>query len=246
MKISIVTISYNQAAYLRECIDSVLSQEDVNLEYIVVDPGSTDGSREIIESYGDNIIKVLEADEGPADGLNKGFAKATGQIFGFINADDYFLKNSLRTISKVFSENTDRKFISGSGLQLRNGRMTRIRPTLLTTNTLLYRSAAIFQQGTFFKRELFEKCNGFNIDNRTCWDYELYLSMCFSGFRHYLIDADLAVFRVHESSITGSGRVIVQYNDDLNRIFESYKNRKWNILDSILSRFIRLYRFAIG
>ena len=86
MKISVVTISYNQAGYLKQCIDSVLNQDYPDIEYIIVDPGSTDGSREIIESYGDRVIKIFEPDTGPANGLNKGFHRATGDIFYFIKA----------------------------------------------------------------------------------------------------------------------------------------------------------------
>ena len=106
MKISIVTISYNQEKYLRECIESILNQKDCELEYIVVDPGSTDGSRELIESYGDRILHVFERDNGPADGLNKGFAKATGDIYGFINSDDYLLPQALHHISQFFLQNS--------------------------------------------------------------------------------------------------------------------------------------------
>jgi len=73
MKISIVTISFNQEKYLPACIDSILNQTDCELEYIVVDPGSQDGSRAIIDSYGDRIVKVYEKTNGPADGLNRGF-----------------------------------------------------------------------------------------------------------------------------------------------------------------------------
>ena len=95
MKISIVTISFNQEKYLRQCIDSVLSQTGCEVEYIVVDPGSTDRSREIIESYGDKIIRVFESDDGPADGLARGFGRATGRVYGWINSDDYLLPGAL-------------------------------------------------------------------------------------------------------------------------------------------------------
>ena len=89
MKISVVTISYNQACYLEQTIISVLNQDYENVEYIVVDPGSTDGSRDIIEKYRNRIQHIIyERDVGPADGLNKGFAVATGDVFYFINSDD--------------------------------------------------------------------------------------------------------------------------------------------------------------
>ena len=97
LKISIVTLSFNQRAYLQEAIDSVLSQGYLDLEYIVVDPGSTDGSRDLIKSYGDRIAHcIFEPDRGAADGLNKGFERATGDVFGFLNADDLLFPGALR------------------------------------------------------------------------------------------------------------------------------------------------------
>ncbi|MBK8907410.1 MAG: glycosyltransferase [Rhodospirillales bacterium] len=78
--LSIVTISFNQAQYARQAVESVLSQQGDDVEYIVVDPGSTDGSREILAGYGHAIDHfVFEPDNGPADGLNKGFGRATGR-----------------------------------------------------------------------------------------------------------------------------------------------------------------------
>ena len=92
MRISIVTISFNQVEYLEETILSVLNQSHSDFEYIVVDPGSIDGSREIIERYRDKISKIIfERDIGAADGLNNGFKYATGDILCYLNSDDTFL-----------------------------------------------------------------------------------------------------------------------------------------------------------
>ena len=92
MKVSIVTISFNQARFLRRAITSVLSQDYPDIEYIVVDPGSTDGSREIINAYGPRLASVIfDPDDGPADGLNRGFQLATGDVLAYINADDALL-----------------------------------------------------------------------------------------------------------------------------------------------------------
>ena len=88
IKITIVTISFNQARFLDQAIKSVLEQDYPLVEYIVVDPGSTDGSREIIEGYRSSIDHIIfDRDEGPADGLNRGFSMAKGQIFGFRYSD---------------------------------------------------------------------------------------------------------------------------------------------------------------
>ena len=117
LKITIVTISYNQAHFIEQAIRSVIEQEGVPLEYIVVDPGSTDGSREIIERYRDRLATVIfERDRGPADGLNKGFAAATGDIFGFLNSDDYLLPGSLAKIRSYFQDHRGIDVVSGHGL----------------------------------------------------------------------------------------------------------------------------------
>src|SRR5580704_11462983 len=105
-KVSIVTISFNQAEFLERAITSVVEQDYSNIEYIVVDPGSTDGSREIIERYRSRISQVVfEPDRGPADGLNKGFALATGDILGFLNSDDVLLPGSIRSAVAFLNSN---------------------------------------------------------------------------------------------------------------------------------------------
>jgi glycosyltransferase involved in cell wall biosynthesis len=103
-KVSIVTISYNQCAFLERAIQSVLAQNYPEVEYIVVDPGSTDGSRDIIERYRSRISKlILEPDKGPVDGLNKGFSVATGEIYGYLNADDEFLPGAIDKAMRAFA-----------------------------------------------------------------------------------------------------------------------------------------------
>ena len=95
-KISIVILSYNQVNFLEETINSVINQKYDNTEYVIVDGGSTDGSRELILKYKDKLkIIFQEKNTGPADALNIGFKKATGQICGYINSDDFILKDSL-------------------------------------------------------------------------------------------------------------------------------------------------------
>ena len=243
MKISIVTISYNQAKFLRQCIDSVLSQEGVDLEYIVVDPGSTDGSREIIESYGDRIVKVFHPDAGPADGLNKGFARATGEIFGFINSDDYFMPGSLAIVDRVFQEIGTETFITGKGFILdENGNLKKVYPSKLKLYNYVIGASNVFQQGTFFPASMFRQVGGFNPENRTCWDGELFAQFLFHGFNHYLINDYLAVFRLYPLSITGSGRFKTQCKRDKREIFYSVMNRYPNLFDHTMNKIVRFFK----
>ena len=243
MKISIVTISYNQEKYLRECIESILNQKDCELEYIVVDPGSTDGSRELIESYGDRILHVFERDNGPADGLNKGFAKATGDIYGFINSDDYLLPQALHHISQFFLQNSRNVFVTGGGYTENElGQRTAVHPSALTATAMLNRSAVMFQQTTFFPAELYKQVQGFNTSNTTCWDYELFLNFLLNGSRHEVLKQDLAVFRLYQGSISGSGRLEEQYFEDLDHLFLQHIGRKRGFKDKLLTAYLRLQR----
>ena len=116
-KISIVTISFNQSKFLEECINSVIRQNYENLEYIVVDGGSKDNSREIISKYKDQIkIIFQETNTGPADALNLGFNNSTGELCGYINSDDFLLKNSLEKINNYFIKYPNVDLIYGNGV----------------------------------------------------------------------------------------------------------------------------------
>ena len=246
MKISIVTISFNQSKFLRQCIDSVLSQEGVDLEYIVVDPASTDGSRDIIESYGDRIVKVFEPDAGPADGLNKGFSKAKGEVFGFINSDDFFLPGALQKISDHFDKEGLNSYVSGGGfIENKNGSLQTVTPSRMTLNSCLYGACTIFQQGTFFPASMFHQVGGFNTDNRTCWDGELFADFLAAGYNHKVIRDALAVFRLHEDSISGTGRLEKAYQDELKRIFKKIRGRGHMPLDSLLAVYWRARKVAL-
>lgn len=246
MKISIVTISYNQASFLEEAIRSVTGQDGAEVEYIVVDPGSTDGSRAIIDRYRDSIAAtVYERDDGPADGLNKGFALATGDVLGFINADDALLPGALGRVADYFSENPDVDAVCGCGWIIDgDGRqMRRIVPTRFSQRLFAYGAVTLFQQGVFFRRSAFQGTRGFNPENRTCWDAELFLDMAANGCRFGLLFEDVAAFRIHGESISGSGRLEERYRKDLERLFAKALGRGRSAGDRVLAKVFRVEKW---
>ena len=245
MKISIVTISYNQVDYLNRCLSSVTEQElplGVELEYIVVDAGSSDGSREIISKY-ESTIKVFEPDSGPADGLSKGLSRATGDVLGFINADDYLLPGALKRISKEFY-NSNVDVVSGCGyIERESGERTLVKPTKFKEKLLKYRAGIIFQQGTFFTRSAYESSGGINRKNKTSWDFELFYNFSKLRLKHRLLLTDpVAVFYVHDESISGSQRFNDLNTEEIDSIASVfYKGFKYRYM----SAFLKLVRRVV-
>ena len=254
MRISVVTISFNQAGFLARAIDSVLGQAWPDKEYIVVDAGSTDGSREIIAGYGARLDRtVLEPDRGAADGLNKGFALATGEVLCFLNSDDEFLPGAFERIADEFSRRPHADFVSGCGYFVDAGgkRLGRVVPTRLSVVDYVYGSCTVFQQGTFFRRRCLDGTGGFNPENRTCWDGELFLDFARAGFRHEVVYRDLALFRIHGASISGSGRAVDAYRRDVLRLFAKVKGRRPTHGDRVIAagfratKLLRHPRYAV-
>ncbi|MFZ5919691.1 MAG: glycosyltransferase family 2 protein [Chloroflexota bacterium] len=214
MKISIVTLSFNQGKFLEEAILSVLDQ-DHPVEYIVVDPGSTDDSRQIIEKYWNRIAHVIyEPDNGPADGLNKGFSHATGTILGFLNADDFLLPGAVSHIAECFVQNPHTDVVSGHGIAV-DASGKEIRKIYSDEFSLIpsaYGMAILVQPSTFFKADIYRKTNGFNTNNKTNWDDELFVDIKLQNGNFSRTNKFLSAYRIHPSGITGGASNLVHEN----------------------------------
>jgi len=210
VKVSIVTISYNQAPFLEETLRSVLDQDHKTVEYIVVDPGSIDGSRAIIDNYRERIARIIyEPDSGPADGLNKGFASAAGEVFGFLNSDDVLERGALSRVTQFFMAHPDVDVVSGHSwiIDAEGRRRRRFYSDRYSLRMAAYGASILSQASTFFRSEVFRRVGGFNAKNRLTWDAEFFLDMALAGARFSLVPEFWSRFRVHAESITGSGIV---------------------------------------
>ena len=246
MKVSIVTISYNQGEFLERAIRSVIEQNYDDIEYIIVDPGSTDRSREIIERYRSKIHKIIfEPDEGPADGLNKGFALATGDILAFINADDAFMPGAVRKAVQAFQSHPSADIVHGWGYIVDSNAfiIRRVRSNPFNIWRFAYNGLEILQQSTFFKSQAFAEVGGFNVYNRTCWDAELLLDFGLAGKKFDLVRDYWSIFTIHESSITGSQRLKAEYVRDHIRLFKKVMNRGPQNVDAIFRIFAKLQKW---
>lgn len=209
MKISVVTISYNQREFLSACIDSVASQEGP-WEHIVVDPGSTDGSRDLIEERRSHFSDVLlDPDRGPADGLNKGFARASGDVFYYLNSDDVVLPGAFAAARRFLAARPDVDVVSGHGVIIdESGRqMRKVFSDPISRHRLAYGGGILIQPATFIRRAAFERAGGFNIENRSNWDGELVVDLFLSGAKFAVCNEVWAGYRIHGESITATGKL---------------------------------------
>ena len=247
--ISVVTISFNQASFLEKCIQSVISQSYNNYEYIIVDPGSTDGSREIIKKYKKYFAHVIfEKDNGPANGLNKGFKLAQGEILYFINSDDFVAKDAfINAIGYFKKKNIDLFLGSGFLCDKYDNKIKYQIPTKFSVNDFIYNTAVVFQQGMFFKKDLFNKARGFNENSICSWDGELLLKMILNSKKIYISYHNFGFFRIYDESGTGSGNNHQNAKKDRLRIMTEYKKRSYNVIDEyIFSKIFLIAKFILN
>jgi glycosyltransferase involved in cell wall biosynthesis len=159
-KISIVTPNYNGANFLEETILSIVRQDYPNLEFIVIDGGSTDGSVEIIKKYEKYLTYwVSEADHGHGHALNKGFARTTGEIMAWINSDDKYYPYTFSTVAEIFNKFDDINWIQGKNSWIdKSGRLTDVQFSFINIYSyLLFDYKWIQQESVFWRRSLWNK-----------------------------------------------------------------------------------------
>lgn len=230
--ISIVTISYNKGPYLEECLRSVMEQDCRGVEYVVVDPGSDDGSRDTLARYRDRVSALIEEpDDGPADGLNKGFAATHAPILGYLNADDRYVPGALRFVVDYFAAHPEVDVLCGA-IRIIDAQ-GRVSPRKRTSDRFDLADYAagictVGQQATFFRRSAFERAGRFNAANRIAWDGELLVDMALCGARFATVRKVLGDFRIYGDSITGSrtySERLARYHTELRAKLERHRVR---------------------
>lgn len=201
--VSIVTPTYNQAEYLAETIDSVLAQDYQNIEYIVLDDGSTDHTRDVLRKYDGKLRWESHENMGQAKTLNKGWSISSGEIIAYLSSDDCLQKNAVSEAIKAFSENPD-IIVTYSDYYLINNRSDIIREFHAPD----YDRHALIEDlicqpgpGAFFRRKIFSELGGWHPEFRQIPDFEFWLRA--SQYGDFLrLKKPLAYSRIHESSLS--------------------------------------------
>ena len=246
MKITVITASFNNSSTLPQTIDSLLSQSFKNIEYIVIDGNSTDGTKEILQSNSSNITKIIsEKDSGIYDALNKGITLASGEIIGFLHADDtYASTDILDKIAAAFSQSPsiwavygDLQFVSQENTSkvIRSWKSKPFKPNLLARGWMPAHPTL------FFRKEVYEKYGHFNTNYRIAADYDFILRV-FSqpGFSATYIPEVFINMRMGGASTGSLKNLLLKSKEDYLIL---RRNKIGNVFTLILKIFSKVSQF---
>lgn len=249
-KISIVTPSYNQGQFLERTILSVLNQNYPNLEYIIIDGGSTDKSVEIIKKYEKFLAYwTSEKDNGQADAIRKGFDRSTGEILAYLNSDDVYLPETLTRVAKAFQSNSEIKIVYGNeylidqaGQITGERRLTGYIP-FVSKLGFLYGGFRIYQPASFWTRELYFAVGGIDTVFCHCMDDDLFTRFALAQAKWKFVRQCLAGFRIHQVSKTSTLQHIAK--KEIKIIKNKYRKYDNKLFDLCYLTFIRIIRTMI-
>jgi glycosyltransferase involved in cell wall biosynthesis len=197
-KVSIITVCLNSGKFLEETIRSIREQTYKNIEYIIIDGGSTDGTTEVIQKYDKDVdYWVSEPDRGISDAFNKGLQASTGEIIGFLNSEDYYMNEKvIQKIVDVFNQNQEARIVYGKTYYVPedSSEIVGVMGEQFTEERMRKRNI-MPHQSVFTKREVFERFGSFLLDYKFAMDYE-YLLRATKYYPPIFLDEGLAVMRL--------------------------------------------------
>lgn len=207
--ISIVTPSFNQGQFIEQTINSVLNQTYKNIEYIIVDGGSTDNTMEIVNTYKDRIdIIISEKDKGQSDAINKGFKLAKGELVGWINSDDILYNDCVSEIVELYTKQNDGAIYYSDTLDfidINSKLIKQINLPIPNREYLLCMNYSVIQQGSFYSNKLLKQCDFLNEKIHYCMDLDLWFRLLEFGNIYSVSGKSLSAFRIWEDTKTSTG-----------------------------------------
>lgn len=241
MKISIITVCLNSKESIEQTIQSVISQKDESVEYIIIDGNSTDGTLKIIEQYKEAIdILVSEPDEGIYDAMNKGISLATGEVIGIINSDDWYEQGALDNVRKCFQKyNAD--LVYGK-LNLIDEKKEAELFIPSDINKLRY-IMEIPHPTVFIKKSIYNEFGGFSTKYNIASDYELMLRLYVHGVKFVFLNEVVANFRLGGISHQNAQRCVYETASIAKNYLPYYSSSERENIESIINHNFRTFCF---
>ena len=227
-KVSIITPSYNQEQYIEQNIRSVHAQDYQDVEHIIIDGGSNDRTVEVLKRF-PHLVWVSERDRGQADALNKGLAKVTGDIVGWINSDDYYEERIFRSMLEQFEDPRTQWVVGNLKYFFEGGKkVVADQSPVVTLESLLRNPDIVRQQPTFFRKELLLRAGGWDPNRYMTMDFDLWVRLA-KIVPPKMVNSPWAYFRFHDEQKTS----FVNYRKQENELAEILRREKaflWSIL----------------
>ena len=251
-KISIITPSFNQGDFIEQTILSVLSQDYPNLEYLVMDGGSSDTTLTILKKYSGKVTWISEADKGQAHAINKGLRRASGSIVGYLNTDDVLLPGTLKKVADAFINDPQTVWVTGKCRIVDEENNEIRRPITVYKNTLLgshnfsllLMTNYISQPATFWHREALESAGYLDENLRYVMDYEYWLRL-YSRWPPVFIPEYLAVFKIHRNSKTTSTGHKDVYVDEEKIVVGRYVRSRFQMFLHNMHRLMMTFAYSV-
>jgi len=243
--ITVVTPSYNQGHFLEQTLCSVRAQPTVDLEHIVIDGASSDGSVDIIRKYQSGLSHwVSEPDLGQANALNKGFTRGSGAIMGFLPSDDFYLPGVLHKVLMCFEEKRADVVVGGFiNLDETNNRSNIFLPAESDVEKLPYLSS-VLEPATFWRKKVWQTCGPFDeaLDYAFGWDY---LTKISKTYRTAILRSPIVVNRVHRGrkSLDGSAKRRAEILNHIRQFADPIWQERYRVVDALN---IRRWRSVTG
>jgi glycosyltransferase involved in cell wall biosynthesis len=206
--IAVITPSYNQGRFIRRTIESVLNQHFGQLEYVVIDGGSTDETLDILREYGHRLRWVSEPDRGQADAVNKAIRTTTGAVIGWLNSDDVYYPAALQSVATFLDENPDVDVVYGDANHIDEAdNIIEPFPTEAWRLDRLADVCFLAQPATFVRRQTVERCGLLDATVRYATDYDYWFRLALAGARFQHLPRLLAGTRLHAGAATIARRV---------------------------------------